>query len=276
MAERKPRSDAGQPDDLSDALVALYLTEETGLPCNAKEYEISLFKAPDSAGTFVERRALRVTFEKNTSIKQQRHLLTFGSDDQCCNVILVATEASPVHCKVYAQLNSGPNVWVIEDSSSDGTEYIDIDALRSGIPKKVVGRRIAAYGLRHIRIGRNIFSLWLPSDDHETSLRERWFQDLDPMLVTQNLLREQLRGAAEDYCAICPIGHGGMGDVFKYMELTTGLMIAVKEEEVKKEEADKRIQKEIAYMQSLRHVSRARYFEIHLLILHSQTWSSIS
>ena len=41
------------------------------------------------------------------------------------------------------------------------------------------------------------------------------------------------------------------------MELTTGLMIAVKEAKVKSKEADERIQKEIGYMQSLRHVSRS-------------------
>lgn len=44
--------------------------------------------------------------------------------------------------------------------------------------------------------------------------------------------------------------------MFQYTELTTGLMIAVKEENVKTKEAYERIQKEIGYMQSLRHVSR--------------------
>lgn len=259
MGQTKPRSNAGAPDDLSEALVALYLTEETGLPCNTKDYEISLFKAPDSAGNLVERRALRVTIEKKTSIGQQCHLLTFGSDDQRCNVVLKATEASPVHCKVYAQLNSGPNIWVIEDNSSNGTEYLDDESYRKGIAKTAVRRRVAARGLYRIKIGRNIFSLWPPSDNQESSQRERWFQDLNPILVTQTLLREQLRGAVEDYCPICSIGQGGMGEVSQYMELTTGLMIAVKEEQVKKEGADERIQKEIGYMQSLRHPNLVEY-----------------
>ena len=107
MGKTKPKSDKIQEDGLSDALVAVYLTEETGLPCNAKGYEISLLKLPDSTGTLVERRVISITLEKDTSIEQPRHLLTFGSDDQRCNVILMATGASPIHCKVYAQLNSG-------------------------------------------------------------------------------------------------------------------------------------------------------------------------
>ena len=119
MGKIKAKSNAEQPEDPSDALAALYLTEETGLPCNTKDYEIIQFDAADSSGVRMERRALRVTFTKNTSVKQQRHLLTFGSDDQQCNVILNATEASPVHCKLYAQLNSGPNVWVIWRSCAE-------------------------------------------------------------------------------------------------------------------------------------------------------------
>lgn len=276
MGETKPRSLAGQPDDLSDVLVALYLTEETGLPCTTKDYAISLLEVTDSAGARIERRALRVTFEKNTSVKQQRHLLTFGSDDHRCNVILNATEASPVHCKVYAQLNSGPHVWVIDDTSTDGTRYVDEESRLTGISKTVVGRRVAARGLCRLQIGRHIFTFWSPSDEQEISRRERWFQDLDPILVTESLLQEQLLGGVAEYRPIESVGHGGMGEVFKYMELTTGLMIAVKEEEVKKEGADQRIQKEIAYMQSLRHVSRMIYLKIHLLILCSQTWLSTS
>lgn len=255
MGKTKTGSDASQTDDLSGSLVAFYLTEETGLPCNAKDYEISSFMAPDSKGTLIERRALRVTFDKNLSVEQPRRLLTFGSDDQRCNVVIMATEASPLHCKVYAQLNSGPDVWVIEDYSSDGTEYIDDESLRTFKPKKVVSRRVAALGLCRIKIGRNIFSFWPPSDCQEVSRREYWFQDLDPVLVTQQMLREQLRGAMEDYCPIRPVGRGGMGGVFQYMELTTGLMVAVKEEEVRDKESDERVQKEIAYMQSLKHVS---------------------
>ena len=156
---------------------------------------------------------------------------------------------------------------MIEDSSSDGTEFLDEESLRNRIPKKTIRRRVAAYGLSRIKIGSNVFSFWPPSDDQEIFRRERWFQDRDPMLVSQNLIREQLRGAMESYYPICPVGHGGMGDVFIYMEMTTGLMIAVKEEAVKEVGADDRIQKEIAYMQNLRHVSQTLYFQMHILIL---------
>ena len=255
MGKIRSVGSADQRDGLSDALVAFYLTEETGLPCHTKDYNISSFKAPDSTGTLLERRALRVTFEKNTSVEQQLHLLTFGSDDQRCNVILMASEASPVHCKVFAQLNSGANIWVIEDSSSDGTVYLDDESLRNRIPKTAHHRRVAVQGLCRIKIGRNLFTFGLPSDDQEKSQRRHWFKNLNPILVTQKLLQEQLCGAAEDYLPICLLGRGGMGAVSKYMELTTGLMIAVKEEKVETKEADERVQKEIRYMQTLRHVS---------------------
>ena len=256
MDQTSSTSDGDQLNGLSNSLVALYLTEETGLPCNAKGYEIAPFEAQDSAGTLVERRGLRVTFENGTTIKQPRHLLTFGSDDQRCNVILKAAEASPVHCKIYAQLNSGPNVWVIEDTSTNGTEYVDEESLLTRISKKVARGRVAAQGLYRIQIGRNIFSFCSPSNDQENFQRERYFRDLEPVLVTQEILRSQLRGVSEDYRPVGMIGEGGMGKVFKFIEMTTGLMIAVKGEKVETKEADERVQKEIRYMQSLRHVSR--------------------
>ena len=249
------RSDAIQPGNASNALVALYLTEETGLPCNTKGYEITSFETQDSAGARVQRRALRVTYENGTSIKQPLHLLTIGSDDQQCNVILKATEASPIHCKIYAQLNSGLDVWVMEDNSVHGTVYVDEESRRTLIPKRVVRSRVAAHGLCRIQIGRNIFGLWSPSNGHEKLQREHWFSRLDPILVTQEILQGQLCGATPAFCQICPIGDGGMADVVQYMERTTGLMIAVKEEKVEEKGADERVQKEIGYMRNLRHVS---------------------
>lgn len=271
MAKTNPKRHCNQLNNLSDALVALYLTEETGLPCNAKGYELATVEAQNDVGTLVERRALRVIFEKDTPIKQPHHLLTFGSDDQRCDVILEATDASPIHCKVYAQLNSGPNVWVIEDASTNGTVYVDDESLRTRIPKKVAHGRVAAQGLHRIRIGRLLFGFWSPSDNQEKSLRERYFQNLEPIPVTQEVLREQLRGVAVNFRRVLMVGDGGMGAVFKYIEMTTGLMIAVKEEEVKSKEADERVQKEIGYMQSLRHVSWMVTITYHLLILCSPT-----
>ena len=240
---------------MTNALVALYLTQETGLPCNTKDYELSLFKPPESDGNLGKRHALRVTFQTGVSIVQQTHLLSFGSDPTRCNVILESTEASPVHCRIYAQFNSGPDVWVIEDTSTNGTEYVDGESRLTGISKKVVGRRVAARGLCRIRLGRSIFTLWSPTDEQEISRRETWFQNLDPILVSEQLLRQQLCGVKEEYRPLNLVGHGGMGAVSSYMELTTGLMIAVKEEEVKTDDADERVQKEIAHMRNLRHVS---------------------
>ena len=250
-----PESDTEQPGNLSNAPVALYLTEETGLPCNANGYEITTLEVEDFAGARVERRALRVTFEPGTSTKQPCLLLTFGSDDQLCNIILKATEASPIHCRIYAQLNSSPDIWVIEDNSTSGTEYLDEESLRTRIPKKIACGRVAVQGLRRIKIGRSVFSFWSPSDSQESTRLERYFRDLDPVPVTQEILQEQQRGASSNFRPLEMIGDGGMGKVFRYMETTTGLMIAVKEQKVETKKADERVQKEIGYMQSLRHVS---------------------
>ena len=263
-----PKTHTDQPVNLSNALVVLYLTEETGLPCNAKGYDISTLEVKDLVGNRVKRPALRVTFDTGTSTKQPCHLLTFGSDDQLCNIILTATEASPTHCSIYAQLNSGPDIWVIEDTSANGTQYLDEESLRTHLPKSVARGRVAVQGLRRIQIGRTIFSFWSPSENLEKARLKRYFRNLDPIPVTQELLGEQLRGVPAKFRSLEMIGDGGMGKVFRYMETTTGLMIAVKEEEVENKKADERVQKEIGYMQSLRHVS-------HIICFHSSSTNSV-
>ena len=255
MVKNDPKSDTHELGHLLTDVVALYLTEDTGLPCNAKGYQISSLEVQDSEGARVERLALRVTFATGTSTKEPRRLLTFGSDDQRCNIILNATEASPIHCRIYAQLNSGPNIWVLEDMSNNGTEYLDEEALRTRISKNVARGRVAVQGLCRIRIGRNMFSFLSPSDSHERSQRERYFRNLDPIPVTQEMLQNQLGELSADYSLVRMVGHGGMAKVFQYIEKTTGLMVAVKEEKVKSKDADDRIRREINCMQSLKHVS---------------------
>lgn len=250
-----PKIDTDQPGHLSNTLVALYLTEETGLPCSAKDYVINTLEVEDSTGNRVKRPALRVTFDPGTSTKQPCHLLTFGSDDQLCNIILTATEASPIHCRIYAQLNSGPDIWVIENASTNGIEYLDKESLRTGKSKNIDRGKVAVQGLRRIQIGRCVFTFRSPSDNQEKNRLERYFRYLDPVPVTELMIQEQLRGVPPNFLPLEMIGHGGMGDVFRYIETTTGLMIAIKEEKVKTKQADERVQKEIGYMQSLKHVS---------------------
>lgn len=270
MADTWARSGADQLGEFPDAVVALYLTIETGPACDIGGYGTSSFRALNSDGILEEKRGLRVTFSRNASVKHPHRLLTFGSD-QSCNVILRTPEASPVHCKVYAQLNSGQEAWVIEDTSAHGTEYMDKELSRAQIFKTLACRRAAMYGLHRIRIGPNIFQLCLPSDEHEKFQRERWFKHLTPLLVTEGLLQEQLCGATKAFCQIRQIGEGGMANVFQYMEKTTGLMIAVKEERVIRIGADERIQKEIGYMQSLKHVSLSTRDQCHTLNARRKT-----
>ena len=203
MVDTKARSGADQLGDFPDAVVALYLTNETGPACEIGGYGISSFRATNSDGMLAEKEGLRVTFGRNASVKHPHHLLTFGSN-QRYNVVLKTSKASPVHYKVYAQLNSSPGFWVIEDTSAHGTEYKDEGSCRAQIFKTLVRRSAATYGLHRIRIGPNNFHLWLPSDEHEKFQRERWFKHLDPILVTEGLLQEQLCGATKAFCKIRP------------------------------------------------------------------------
>ena len=87
----------------------------------------------------------------------------FWTRPQRCDIVLEATEASPAHCKAYAQLNSGLDVWVIEDISTKGTEYSDGKSRLTGISKKIVGGRVAAQGLYRIDVGHYVFAFWSPS-----------------------------------------------------------------------------------------------------------------
>ena len=47
--------------------------------------------------------------------------ISFGSDSQC-HGLFPADVASQVHCKIYAQLNSGSQGWLVDDSSTHGKE----------------------------------------------------------------------------------------------------------------------------------------------------------
>ena len=248
---------AGLPvrDQASDSIVAFYLTQETGPPANFQgNYQIATINVVGLFGKVVKRPALRVTFACNQSIKELVGLIALGSDARC-HVQLPAGIASPVHCRIYAQLNSGPRMWLLEDDSIQGTRVEDDETLRDEITKSVHGCRQALDGLNSFRIGPYYFKLRAPISNIEVRQREDWFHCHRPIPVTKSMLHQQLGGRECDWLRMNRVGEGGFGAVYRYMEKQTGLYVAVKEEKLKHPGRELEVKKEVNFMEALCHVS---------------------
>ena len=242
-------------DQASEPVVACYLIQETDLPAKFQgEFQIVTSKILNSSGRAVEKPALRVTFPHDQPIEEPVGLLGFGSDLRC-HVLLPAAIVSPVHCKVYAQLNSGPQFWLVEDSSAQGTGVEDDDT-SSGSPNKIVhGRRQAAQGLRTLTFGPYRFQIRQPTSNVETRRRDDWYKLHKPIPVTWPMLARQLGSVQCNWLRREQVGEGGNAEVYKYMETNTALLIAIKEEEIMNSRQRALVLKEIELMKTLRHVS---------------------
>ena len=242
-------------DQASEPVVAFYLTQETDLPTRFQgEYQIVTLQVLCPAGRPVEKPALRVTFPNNQSVSEPAGLLGFGSDVRC-HVLLPPHVASPVHCRVYAQLNSGPRAWLVDDSSAQGTQIQDDDTSGDGSGKVVHGCRQAAQGLRSLTVGPYRFQIRLPISNEEIRRREDWFSFNKPVPVTSSMLARQLDGLQWSWHRLERVGEGGNAKVYKYMERNTALLVAVKEEEATSDEHKAQVLKEVNFMKRLRHVS---------------------
>lgn len=243
------------PDRAPEPIVAFYLTQETDLPAKFQgRYQVVRIKISGSLGKQVEKPALRVTFSHDQSIEELVGLVGFGSDP-LCHVLLPADVVSSVHCKVFAQLNSGPRVWLVDDSSTQGTQVKDDQTMRDKLIKIVHGRREAAPGLYGMHIGPYVFRIRAPVIDTEVRRREEWFRINKPIPVTRSMLDRQLDGVGYDWHRMNRIGEGGNGEVYRYMEKNTALFVAVKEEKLGEPANKVQVRREINYMETLRHVS---------------------
>ena len=242
-------------DQSLEPVVAFYLTQETGLPVSCQgEHQVVTFKIACPSGKLESKPALRVTFSPDQSTKDLVGLVVFGSDPRC-HVVLPTNVASPVHCRIYAQLNSGPQVWVVDDSSTQGTGFKDDEFPLDAQNKVVYGRRQAAKGLSSIRIGSYLFKIHAPIDSTEVRRREDWFRVHKPIPVTKSMLNRQLSGRTCDWAQMDLIGEGGYGKVFKYMEKNTALFIAIKQQKITTPAQKAEVMKEINFMKTLCHVS---------------------
>lgn len=208
-------------------------------------------------GKPVKKPALRVTFPHDQRIEEPVGLVGIGSDLRC-HVLLPADVVSPVHCRVYAQLNSGPRVWIVDDSSVGGTQIQDDESSGNKVGRTVHGRRQGAQGLKTIQIGLYSFQIRVPVSETEIRRREDWFSINQPIPVTREMLDRQLGGLDHDWHEMHQVGEGGNGKVYKYMERNTALFVAVKEEKARNKEHEALILKEINFMKTLRHVRFAR------------------
>lgn len=243
------------PDKVSEPILAFYLTQETDLPVKYQgKYQVVTIKVPSSSGNPAEKPALRVTFSHDQSIEELVGLIGFGSDSRC-HVLLPADVVSSVHCRVYAQLNSGPEIWLVDDSSTQGTQVEDDETSRDKVIKIVHGRRQVAQGLHTIRLGPYLFKIRAPITNTEVRRREDWFRLNRPIPVTSTMLHRQLGGLEYDWLRMDRVGRGGNGAVYRYMEKRTALYVAIKEEKMKHSENEVKVKKEVIYMETLRHVS---------------------
>lgn len=241
------------PDHSLEPVVAFYLTQQTNLPLRFQgQHQVVTVGLTDAWGNLENKPTLRVTFSPDQPIKELARLLVFGSDPGC-DVALPTNAASPVHCSVYAQLNSGPQAWLVEDSSTQGTVLKDDESPQDGEVKVVHGRRQTVKGSSYICIGYYLFQIHTPVDIGELRRRESWFHLHKPIPVTKSMLDRQLGGLEPDWMQMDLIGEGGNGKVFRYMERNTALLIAVKVQQVQTELHKAVIMKEIDFMKTLRH-----------------------
>ena len=255
------------PDHASEPVVAFYIAQETDLPAKFQgEYRTEIIEIHCSSGRSVAKPALRVTFSHDKSVEEPVGLLGIGSDPRC-HVQLPADVASSVHCRVYAQLNSGPGVWLVDDSSAQGTRIQDDDNARNKLSTIVHGRRQAVQGLRSLAIGPYKFVIQSPFSNTEIRRREDWFKLNKPLPVTSSMLARQLDGLQWKWLKLERVGEGGNAHVYKYMERSTALFIAVKEEWTRDDAHEAQVLKEINFMKTLRHVSccdRLRIFTYYV------------
>lgn len=215
-----------------------------------------------------EEEALKVDFDALCTLDQPQLLITFGSDPSC-NVQLLPQYAERFHCKVYAQLNSGSNILLLKDTSTNGTGtiYVDDKSKISGTNKIIRSRCRAIHGLHYIEIGPYKFRCFPPSERLDIDDRKAWFKRHEPLLVTGTMLRSQLgKRIKPKYTFQEKLGAGGQGTVDKVMERTTGLMVAVKTLKIERLDweddididdtvAMKQILHEVDNMKKLKHVS---------------------
>ena len=222
-------------------------------------------------GSQISTIAYKITCGQDVPLDKPVLILSIGSDPSLCSLVLDSRHADPMHCRIYAQLNSGFDVWIIDDNSTGGTfherlkeekDRENIDDTEELHKEELVRRDCkAVQGLRYLRIGPYEFYCRPSEDKEEIAERERWFRRHEPLPVTSQILTSQLAGRRLDIQKRKNIGEGGFGEVFKSMEMHTGLLVAVKKQKVGNDRGVRNIHREIRSMEDLHHVSLPKLVE---------------
>ncbi len=269
MANLNFRSDVSMQDVDVPGLVLFYMVPRPSpvairLPVPAPFLEQTHYKS-NVAGSQVSQTALKITCRQDVHLDEPVLILSIGSDPIHCGLLLDRRYADPVHCQIYAQLNSGFDVWIIEDDSANGTLYRrrkdekscqNVDQTEELETQELIRKdRKAVQGLRYLKIGPYEFDC-LPSEiNKEIADRERWFRRHEPLPVTSQMYLTQLAGRKPEIQERKIIGEGGFGEVFKSMEMRTGLLLAVKKQKVGNDCGVANVLREIRSMEDLHHVS---------------------
>ena len=267
------RSDVSMQDVDAPGLVLFLLvlkapkpsTVAVHLPIPAPFLEQTPYASDHIAGRQDSRIALKIRCRQDVPLDRPVPILSIGSDPNRCGLVLDRRHADPVHCRIYAQLNSGFDVWIIKDDSTVGTfhrrlkdekDRENIDETEELHTEELVHKdRKAVEGLRYLRIGPYEFHCRPSEDKEEIAEREQWFRRHEPLPVTSQTLTTQLAGKLLDIQDRKTIGEGGFGEVFKSMEMRTGLLVAVKKQKVGNDRGVRNIHREIRSMEDLHHVS---------------------
>ena len=247
-------SENADVDTLGD-LVLFRLANESNLPCLSSKFLMESHDIPGPGRLKSKKEAFNITLNPHVPVDQPVRLLTFGTDPQQCNILLSAEYICPIHCTVWAQLNSGPHVFVITSHSAPAVQYWDVNAVTTRTIETVVtGCWRATKNLLGLKIGPYSFSIHYPRDDAESRRLECWFREKEWVPVTKDMYDQQIGDRTPDWQMVGAVGEGANGQVIKKMEKHTGLVLAFKELQIKSAWQKQIAGQEIGLMSALKHV----------------------
>ena len=240
-----------------EELVLFQLLNETNFSCRSPKYPLLALDIPNSAGIISRKPAFNISVDIHVSVPQPVRLVKFGTDTAKCDMLLSSPFVYPLHCSLWAQLNSGPNVLVISNHSADSLQYWDADAVSKGsFEALAAGCSRSTRHLLGLKVGPYMFSVHYVRDSEQSQLFESWFRKREWTPVTENMLAQQLGNRIPEWETIGIAGEGANGQVTKKMEKHSGLILAFKEFPAETAQQKQIAAQEIKFMKNLRHVSR--------------------
>ena len=262
-----------EESDSGDDLVLFYLVNESAHPCISSQFIREPYDALDSKGSVKKKDALCITMDTRAKVDRPLRLITFGSDPGQCNISLQSVNIDAVHCIVWSQLNSGPNILVLANHSDQVIQYWDASSLKTRMVETVKPHsHRAVKDLLGLRIGPYWFSVHYCREKSRTRKLERWFRQQMWTPVTREMFNSQVGELKPEWRTMGTAGEGANGEVVKQMEMHTGLVLAFKQFCIKTPWQHQLAAQEIGFIQALHHVSDI----IHNICLTTNSQDSTS